>query len=419
LDIRIRYILIALGAVAVVIVVATLLLPRKARLALYAGLILVAAGAVGYVTLGRNLLPSDYVLETYASGLSLPVFALPEPGDSGRMFVLEKYGQIRIVEDGKLIEESFLDLSDQVAADGGEQGLLSMVFHPDYSNNGYFYLLYTAAANDAAVLARFQVEPDDPSRAAPGSKEVLIEVSQPSTHHNGGHLLFGPDGYMYVSLGDGGGDDWPGDAQDLSNLLGTIMRLDVSDPGADPPYSVPPDNPFVDQPGAAPEIWAFGLRNPWRFDFDPRNGDLYVTDVGALAEEEVNYIPSGQGAGANYGWRYYEGTHITKEIDDYPPDSSFVFPITEYNHMSLGGCSIIGGYVYHGQSLPKLDGRYLYADYCAGSIWALQVKENGKADVDLIAREQSANLVSFAKDHQGELYLVDLGGGRILKMAEK
>ena len=171
--------------------------------------------------------------------------------------------------------------------------------------------------------------------------------------------------------------------------------------------------------GAAPEIWAFGLRNPWRFDFDPQNGDLYIADVGAQAQEEVSYVPSGQGAGANYGWRYYEGTQITNEIEDYPPDSSFVFPITNYDHMSLGGCSIIGGYVYHGQSLPKLDGHYLYADYCAGFIWALQIKEDGKADVDLIMREQSANLASFAMDHQGELYLVDLGGGRILKMAEK
>lgn len=419
MDIRTRYLLIALGIVGAIVVLATLLLPRKARIALYLALILGAGGVAGYIKFVRDFLPTEYALETTVSGLSLPVFALPDPLDSDRWFVLEKFGKIRITEGALVKDEPFLDLSEKVAGEGGEQGLLSMVFHPDATSNGFYYLLYTAKPDDMLILARYQRSLENPDQTLIESEEVLLEIPQPSTHHNGGHLEFGPDGYLYASIGDGAGGGFPGDAQDLTNLLGTMVRLDVSDPVVNPVYLIPADNPFVGQPDALPEIWSFGLRNPWRFDFDPVDGDLFITDVGEQAQEEVNYSPAGKAAAVNYGWKYYEGSERTNKEAPYPPEDSFAFPLAEYNHMSLGGCSIIGGYVYRGVSLPELDGKFLYTDYCSSFIWAIDAKENGKHDVDLLMRDTSSNFVSFAKSDDGELFLVDLREGRLRRLVKK
>jgi glucose/arabinose dehydrogenase len=251
--------------------------------------------------------------------------------------------------------------------------------------------------------------------AATDSETVLLEIPQPNTHHNGGHLAFGPDGYLYLSVGDGGDEGWPGTAQDPSNLLGAMLRLDVGDGAADPLYQAPADNPFIGDEGAMAEIWAVGLRNPWRYDFDPLSGDLYLTDVGAQKREEINYQPAGQGAGANYGWKFYEGDADFIVRENMPDKSTFTFPAHDYDHLALGGCSITGGFVYRGQDLPELDGKYIYGDFCSGFVWALEM-DGDRARVDRLLRAENVRLASFAKDAAGELYLVDLGGGVLHKL---
>jgi glucose/arabinose dehydrogenase len=331
------------------------------------------------------------------------------------LFVTGRTGLVEVVEDGIVLDTPLLDITDQVAAGGGEQGLLSLVFHPDFQDNGYFYLYYTALPDYRSVLSRFQVSETDPNLAAAGSETVLLEIEQPSTHHNGGHLAFGPDGYLYLSSGDGGDEEWPGTAQDPSNLLGSLLRLDVSDPGADPPYQIPEDNPFAGDEEARPETWAIGLRNPWRFDFDPVSGDLYLSDVGAQNREEINYQPASQGAGVNYGWKFYEGNADHNIPEDAPDKSTFTFPAHDYDHMALGGCSITGGFVYRGQALPELDGKYIFGDFCSGFIWSLEM-DGDDAKVDRLLRAENVRLASFAKDAEGELYLVDLGGGTLHKL---
>lgn len=414
-DPRIRYILIATGVIAAVAIVATLFLPRKARLGLYLVLILGAAGVWAYVTLSRDYLPTPYAVVPVVTGLTQPTYAAPPPDGSGRLFVTGRTGLVQVVEDGTVLETPLLDITDQVAGEGGEQGLLSLVFHPEFQENGFFYLYYTALPDYRTVLSRFQVSEFDPNLAAAESETVLLEIAQPNTHHNGGHLAFGPDGYLYLSVGDGGQEGWPSTAQDNSSFLGAMLRLDVSEPAADPPYQVPADNPFVGDDQALPEIWASGLRNPWRFDFDPVSGDLYLTDVGAQKREEVNYQPAGQGAGANYGWRYYEGNAEFDMSEEMPAKSTFTFPVHDYDHLALGGCSITGGFVYRGQELPELAGKYIFGDFCSNFVWSLEM-DDGRAKVDRLFRAENLRLASFAKDDEGELYLVDLGGGTLYKL---
>lgn len=414
MDIRLRFILIGLGVIAVIVVIATLLLPRKVRIGLYVALILLAGGAWAYVTLSRDYLPSSYAIEPIVSGLQQPTYAAVPPDGSDRFFVTGKLGTVQVVQDGKLLDDLLLDLRDRVAWEGGEQGLLSLAFHPDFEENGYFYIYYTALPDYRTVLSRFQVSAADPNLAPAESETVLLEIPQPNTHHNGGHLAFGPDGYLYLSVGDGGQGGWPSPAQDPSNLLGTVVRLDVSEPGADPPYQVPADNPFVGDDQVRPEIWAIGLRNPWRFDFDPQSGDLYLTDVGAEKREEINYQPAGQGAGANYGWRFYEGDAEYSIPKDAPDKSIFTFPVYDYDHLALGGCSITGGFVYRGKAHPELDGKYIFGDFCSGFVWSLE-KDGDKANVDRLLRADNVRLASFAKGDDGELYLIDMGGGTLYK----
>jgi glucose/arabinose dehydrogenase len=300
-------------------------------------------------------------LQPVASGLERPV-GIANAGDgSGRLFILEQVGRIRIVRDGELLSSPFLDISGRVGSSASEQGLLGLAFHPGYAENGLFFVNYTDQQGDT-VVARFSVSAD-PNRADPASEAQILTLPQPAGNHNGGHLAFGPDGYLYVGTGDGGGaGDQYGNGQNGGTLLGAMLRLDVD--GAQP-YLIPAGNPFVDNPAVRDEIWALGLRNPWRYSFDRLTGDLYIADVGQNQYEEVNYQPADAPGGLNYGWPIMEGMHC------FPADrdcarAGLTQPVVEYQHAQ--GCSVTGGYVYRGQEFPALTGIYLFGDFCSGRI---------------------------------------------------
>lgn len=367
-----------------------------------------------------------------ASGLTLPIYVTAAPGDPTRVFVLEKTGRIRVItaidsNTPVLQSTSFLDIDARVggsASIGGERGLLGLAFHPDYLNNGFFYVNYTNNSGDTRV-SRFQVtgDPTTSNSADPDSELILLTFDQPQTNHNGGCLKFGPDNMLYIGSGDGGGaDDLHGEfgnGQDTGNLLGNILRLNV-DIAA--PY-IPADNPFVGEGNPLDEIWAYGLRNPWRFAFDRANGDLYITDVGQLLREEVNYISGGAG-GQNYGWRCMEGNNCF--ISPSGPNctcggDNLTDPIHEYGHGL--GCSITGGEVYRGCAIPDLQGTYFFADYCSASIWSFRVVGGAVTDFRVRTSELDPpgglnirNITSFGLDDQGEIYLCDQADGEVFKI---
>ena len=345
--------------------------------------------------------PGAYTWTTVASGLENPV-GLANAGDgSGRLFILEQQGRIRILQDGALLPAPFLDITGRVGSSGSEQGLLGLAFHPRYSENGFFYVNYTDL-NGNTVIARYQVASQDPNQADPGSESVLLHVDQPFPNHNGGVLRFGPDSYLYAGLGDGGGAGDPfGNAQSLDTLLGKILRFDVD--GGEP-YAIPPDNPFASGGGKA-EIWAFGLRNPWRFAFDSATGDLYIGDVGQNQWEEIDFLPADSPGGSNFGWDYFEGTH---PYDGTPPEGfNPMAPVAEYDHSQ--GCSVTGGEVYRGSQLPEWQGVYLYADYCSGNVWGLLQKDQGGWDNALLYNNVG-RISSFGLDEAGEVYVTDISG---------
>jgi glucose/arabinose dehydrogenase len=354
--------------------------------------------------------PAPYTWAVIATGLDTPV-GLANAGDgSGRLFVVEKPGRIRIIRNGSLLDTPFLNIRDRVGSSGSEQGLLGLAFHPQYAQNGYFYVNYTDK-NGNTVIARFSVSAQDPNRADPTSEQRLISVSQPFRNHNGGEVTFGPDGYLYLGLGDGGsaGDPY-GNGQSLDTFLGKILRIDV-DQGQ--PYAIPQDNPFVGQ-NAKPEIWAYGLRNPWRFSFDRDTDDLFIGDVGQDSWEEIDYLPAGSPGGMNFGWDYFEGKH--KYSDQAPPASfTWVAPVAEYSHDL--GCSITGGFIYRGSQLPAWRGVYLYGDYCSGNVWGLVHNAQGGWD-DAMLFNDAANITSFGEDESGEIYLADYGGN-VLQLVER
>lgn len=340
-------------------------------------------------------------LTSVAEGFESPT-GIAQAGDgSGRLFILEQAGTIRIVEDTAVPDTPFLDLTDRVGSRANEQGLLGLAFHPDYAENGDFFVHYSDLEGDT-VIARFQVS-DDPNIADPGSEQIILQVDQPAANHNGGQLAFGPDGYLYIGLGDGGGGgDTYGNAQNLGTLLGSILRIDVD--GGEP-YGVPADNPFINEPNARPEIWAFGLRNPWRFSFDRAGGDLYIADVGQSEYEEVNHQSANSTGGENYGWPILEGTHCFEEEPCEQP--GLTPPIAEYDHDD--GCSVTGGYVYRGATWPALDGVYIFGDYCSGLIWGLAPVGN---DLEMqLLLESDLTISAFGEGEDGELYLVDHAGG--------
>jgi hypothetical protein len=348
-------------------------------------------------------------------GLSSPVDLQAPPGDTTRIFVVEKPGRIRIVRGGMLLPRPFLDLTGQVSG-GTEQGLLGLAFHPRYASNGKLYVNYTDTSGDTRVVE--YLVSSNPDSASATSRPILL-VDQPYSNHNGGGLSFGNDGYLYIGLGDGGsGGDPQGNGQNLATLLGKMLRIDVD---AGSPYAIPAGNPFVTRPGARPEIWSYGLRNPWRYGFDRANGDLYIADVGQHTWEEIDYEPAGA-AGRNYGWNRMEGRHC------YPAGSScdssgLTMPVAEYDHSA--GYSVTGGTVYRGDAMPELRGTYFYGDYGTGMVRSFRISAGSAVEPlewTAALRTKSggamAGLSSFGTDARGELHLVLLGGA-VYRLAPK
>ncbi len=349
-------------------------------------------------------------LQPVTTALTFPVFLTSPPGDATRLFVVEKRGTIRIIRDGTLLPGQFVNLMGQVST-GGEQGLLGMAFDPNYAANRRFYVNYTNPNGDT-VIARFLADAVDPDATPATLDRVLLTVTQPFANHNGGMLAFGPDGLLYIGLGDGGsGGDPDNRAQNLNDLLGKMLRIDVSH--ATPPleYSIPPDNPFA-VGGGKPEIWSLGLRNPWRYSFDRQTGDFYIADVGQGSREEVNVslASSGGGRGLNYGWRLMEGTACFNPPMNCNP-GTLTLPVLDYDH-SGGACSVTGGYVYRGQAIPNLRGTYFYADFCAGWVRSFRFQTGQVTEqTDWALLRPGGNITSFGEDAVGELYIMTSQGG--------
>jgi glucose/arabinose dehydrogenase len=356
---------------------------------------------------------AEPVLVPIVTGVTRPVDLLqsPIPGD-GRLFVVQQNGQIRIVENGVLLATPFLNLAGTVSASGNERGLLGMAFHPNYGNGtDWFFVNYTTVASPGStVIARYSVS-SDPNVADATSGVTLLTYSQPNTNHNGGQIAFGPDGYLYIASGDGGGSNDPNcTGQNLQSLLGKILRLDVDSNSTSPPYhAIPATNPFVGMTGRD-EIWAWGLRNPWRFSFDRATGDLWIADVGQGAREEINFQPAASTGGENYGWKVMEGTICTGQAGGcatagvtLPPcnDASLVLPVRQYTTGLAGNCAIIGGFVYRGSALPNLAGWYIHGDHCSGDIWAYNRTTN--QNVELF--DAVGAILTFGQARNGELYV--------------
>jgi len=338
---------------------------------------------------------------------------LQHAGDgTNRLFVVSQSGLIYVFENTPNVKSAkiFLDIRDKVIA-GGELGLLGLAFHPAYENNGYFYVNYTASGPLRSVIARYSVSSTNPNSADKKSEFVLLQVNQPYRNHNGGQLAFGPDGYLCIALGDGGSAGDPqNNGQNKSSLLGKILRLDVNCTSDNKNYCIPTDNPFAgNTQGFKEEIYAYGLRNPWRFSFDPVTGWLWAGDVGQDLWEEIDIIEKGK----NYGWRIMEGNHCYKSSTC--DTSGLTLPIWEYGHDNQGGCSITGGYVYRGKKFPELYGKYLYGDYCSGRIWTLSYDGVNPAKNTLLLKED-INISSFGIDKDNEIYICDLNG-KIYKLA--
>lgn len=344
------------------------------------------------------------------SGLNQPLFLTYAAGDTTRLFVIERAGLIRTIKNGVLQSTPFMNCSTLVRRTGGEQGLLGLAFHPDYATNRYFYIYYTRSTDGATVVSRFQRSATSQDSGLVSTQDTLLIVAQPFSNHNGGMMAFGPDGYLYIGLGDGGSGGDPGDrAQDSTELLGKILRIDVDAAPLD--YAIPASNPFVGQPGWREEIWALGVRNPWRFSFDRQTGDMYVGDVGQGNWEEVNFEDASSTGGLNYGWRLKEGDHCYDPSTGCELLTGLTDPFIEYSHSF--GCSVTGGYVYRGCAIPDLAGTYFYGDYCQGTIWSLNYDGTTVTNFQDRTAELglgSIQISSFGEDAKGELYIIHYGG---------
>jgi glucose/arabinose dehydrogenase len=347
--------------------------------------------------------PPQLALAPFVTSLTNPL-GMEQPDDgSGRLFVVEQQGVIRIIQNGSLLATPFLDITSKVYF-AGESGLVGITFHPGYAQNGRFYVNYVQMVNSQrqSIIAEYKVSSTDPNQADPASERILLTVDQPPfENHKAGQLAFGPDGFLYFGLGDGGSEGDPfGNGQNTQVLLGKLMRIDVNSTSGSLPYAIPADNPFV-RAGGRPEIWAYGLRNPWRFSFDASSGRLFLADVGQDAWEEVDLIQKG----GNYGWNTMEASHCFN-----PPSgcntAGLILPITEYSHSE--GNAVIGGFVYHGSSIPALQNVYLFGDFGTGKIWGLQ--ETSGTWTRTLLSSTGKNISAFGRDQNGELYAVDYAG---------
>ena len=374
-----------------------------------------------------------------ADGYKKPVFITSYPNNAKLLYIVEQAGLIKIINDGKKLSRPFFDINKRVVnpnRPGDERGLLGFAFHPNHTNNGKFYINYMD--NDGnTIISEFST--NSKLRADHKSERIILKLKQPYGNHNGGDIQFGPDGYLYISIGDGGKAGDPLNAgQDLSSLFGKIIRIDIEQK----PYGIPKSNPFFGQKDKREEIWAWGLRNVWRFSFDKQTGDKYLADVGQNKWEEVNFEPASSKGGLNYGWRIMEANHcydpkencptegLIKPIIEYPNDANhpaFAFRIIEelsFSETDVEGCSVTGGYVYRGQKIKSMEGQYIFGDYCSGNIWTLKVV-NGKAinfknrteEINIGGGEFTTYISSFGQDSDGEIYIIDYNGG-IYKLIE-
>lgn len=375
-------------------------------LSITAGLLLPGCG-------GNSATPpsASIALQPLVSGLNSPL-GLEQPGDgSNRLFVVQQGGAIRIIQNGAVLPQPFLDISSKIVT-GGEMGLLGLTFHPGFAQNHKFYVNYVRSSGGQlqSVIAEYQVSSSDPNLADPASERILLTVDQVGNfpNHKAGQLAFGPDGFLYFGLGDGGSEGDPfGNGQNTQTLLGKMMRIDVNNTSPGLQYAIPPDNPFV-AGGGMPEIYAFGFRNPWRFSFDRATGRLFAGDVGQDNFEEVDIVQKG----GNYGWNVMEGMHCFNPASGCNM-AGLTLPIAEYSHSE--GDAIIGGFVYHGSALQGLQGAYIFGDLSTGKIWELVETSPNQWTRTLLA-ETGLTISSFGQDQNGELYVVDIGGGRVLRI---
>ncbi len=359
----------------------------------------------------HNTQSPPITLQEVVRNLHQPVALVHANDGSGRLFIVEQAGKIKVLKNGSVSKQLFLDIRDRVDA-GGETGLLGLAFHPDFSKNRRFFLNYTAFKPRLKTFISEFSASDDFKTADPKSEKILMEIPQPFSNHNGGQIAFGPDKKLYIGMGDGGaGNDPEGNGQNTSTLLGSLLRIDVDKKTKDKAYGIPKDNPFRRQRKVAPEIWAYGLRNPWRFSFDSKTGDLYLGDVGQNRREEINLVRRGR----NYGWNVMEGKICTPGLFLPCDPSRYTAPLIDYPRSE--GTTVIGGYVYRGSAIPSLVGAYLYGDFGSGRIWMLRHK--GKKVTEQALLLETGRLISaFGEDEEGELYVVDYKG-KILKMVPK
>ena len=358
------------------------------------------------IVIARESAPSaaSFQLTAVAAGLDRPLYVTHAGDGTNRLFLLEQTGKIWIIDEGERDPDPYLDVSKLISPSAdrpySEQGLLGLAFHPVYESNGVFFLSYTDRGG-SSVIARYEVSADDANLADAESAEIIFELAQPYANHNGGHIEFGPDGYLYMALGDGGSANDPlGAGQNLQLLLGSILRIDVD---VEAGYAIPPDNPFEDDPAARDEIWSYGLRNVWRFNFDRLTGDMYMADVGQNQWEEINFQPANSAGGENYGWNVWEGAHIFAGGNA----PGHVPPIFEYSHAV--GCSVTGGVVYRGGTIPDLEAVYLFGDYCSGRIWGAWRDQELNWRAEELMNSIMA-ISSFGEDEAGEIYVIDYSG---------
>ena len=378
-----------------------------------------------FIILITNFILPQLKAKLIADDFEKPLYVTNYPNDNQKLLIVLQEGIIKIIENKKVIKTPFLDISNRVHQPlypADEMGMLGLAFDPKFNENNFFYVNYVDR-DDNTIISRFKV---NQNLGDSNSEEVLLELKQPYPNHNGGNIEFGPDGYLYVGIGDGGSSGDPENrAQNLSNLFGAIIRIDVNTKVG---YKIPTDNPFYNSDNAKKEIWHYGLRNPWRFTFDKKTGDMYIGDVGQWDWEEINFQSYDNNGGLNFGWKILEGTHCYSS--DKCSDEGTVLPIFEYSHdanyfktiigwtqSDMNGCSVTGGYVYRGENMPELYGRYFFGDYCTGKVWSLKT-DNKELDLqdhtDELLRginKKQFYLSSFGEDEDGELYLIDYNGG--------